>query len=158
MAISVKASCNRFIGEDEVRTTLDIEKLWQPVADSIGPIVQDATDGDKRRGAAYRSLTNCLVTVPGFRFLEIRVLHDGATVTKDLHHILKRFVRLLFSANPRSIYGTAIDTIVLLLLANALRTASRPNTAFKEEEFMLVPNALTIIDGMTEIACGDFAD
>ena len=116
------------------------------------------TDGDKRRGAAYRSLTDRVVNVPGFRFLQIRVLHGEATVTKDLRHILKRFVRRLFSANPISIYGIAVDTNVLLLLANALSTASRLNAAFKEEDFMSVPNALTIIDGMTEIACADFAD
>ena len=116
VAISVKASCNRFIAEDEVQTTLEIEKLWQPVADIIGPIVQYATDGDKRRGAAYRSLTDRVLNVPGFRFLQIRVLHGEATVTKDLRHILKRFVRRLFSANPISIYGIAIDTNVLLLL------------------------------------------
>ena len=117
---------------------------------ACGSIVQYATDGDKRRGAAYRSLTDRVVNVPGFRFLQIRVLHGEATVTKDLRHILKRFVRRLFSANPISIYGIAVDTNVLLLLANALSTASRLNAAFKEEDFMSVPNALTIIDGMTE--------
>ena len=60
----------------------------------------------------HRSLTDRVVNVPGFRFLQIRVLHGEATVTKDLRHILKRFVRRLFSANPISIYGIAIDTNV----------------------------------------------
>ena len=127
-----------------------MEQLWQPFAepfaDSIGP------NSDKRRGAAYRPLTNRVVNVPGFRFLQIRVIPRGATVTKELHHILKRFVQRP-SANPICISGIAIDTNVLLLIANDLRTL---NTAFKEEDFMSVPNALTIIDGMIEIARVDF--
>ena len=75
-----------------------------------------------------------------------------------MHHILKCFVQRLFSANPIRIYGIASDTNVLLLLANALRIASRLNTTFKEEDFMSIPNALTISDVMTEIARADFAD
>ena len=58
VAISVKASCNRFTAEYKVQATLDIQRLWEPMAESIGPIVQYATDGDKRRGAVYRSLTH----------------------------------------------------------------------------------------------------
>ena len=115
-----------------------------------------AKDGDKLRGAAYCSSTYRVVNVPGFRFLQIRVLHCGATVSKDLRHILKRFIRRLFSANPICIYGIAMDVDVLLLLANALRVASTLTNAFKEENFMSVPNLITI-DCMPEIARVDFA-
>ena len=99
-----------------------------------------------------------VINVPGFRFLQICVLRCGATALKEPRHILKRFIRCFLSVNPIRVHGIAIDVNILLLLANTLCIAWRLDTAFKKADFMSIPNALLVIDCMTEIACADFTD
>ena len=55
VVVSCTASCNRFTGDDEVESILEFEKKWGQVAATIGPCVQYASDGDKRRAAAFLS-------------------------------------------------------------------------------------------------------
>ena len=99
VVVSCKASCNMSRSEDEVESILEFEKKWDQVAATIGPCVQYATDGDKRRAAAFRNLSAEVISLDGFLFLQVRLLKSGATVTKDMRHILKRFARRFFSKN-----------------------------------------------------------
>ena len=67
VAISAKASCHCFIAEAEVQTAMQIQNLWERVADSIIPIVQYGTHGNKRRDAAYCAFTGRVPNAPSFR-------------------------------------------------------------------------------------------
>ena len=158
VVVSCTASCDRFTGDDEVESILEFEEKWDQVAATIGPCVQYASDGDKRRAAAFRNLSAEVISLDGFLFLQVRVLKSGATVTKDMRHILKRFVRRLFSKNAFRVHGVTIDVDVLCTLAKTLGVARRLANAVKEVDFMSVPNALVIIDCITEIAMADHTD
>ena len=78
-----------------------------------------------------------MISLDGFLFLQVRLLKSGATVTKDMCHIIKRFVRRLFSKNAFRVHGVTIDVDVLCTLAKTLGVARRLANAIKEVDRML---------------------
>ena len=105
----------------------------------------------------YCALTDRMVIVPGFQFLQVCLLRCGTTFFKKLWHIFEALHPLFLECQPFPHHGVAIDVDVLLLLANAWCVALWLAAASKEEDFMSIPNALIIIACMSEIAHADFA-
>ena len=157
VVVSCMASCNRLTGDDDVESILEFEEKGDQVAATIGPCVQYASDGDSVIHA-FRNLSAEVISLDGFLFLQVRLLKFGATVTKDMHHIVKRFVRRLFNKNVFHVHGFTADVDVLCTLTKTLGVARRLANAIKEDDFMSVPNALIIIDCITEIAVADHTD
>ena len=151
VVVSCTASCNRFTGDDEVESILEFEKKWDQVAATIGPCVQYASDGNKQCAATFRNLSAEEISLDDFLFFQVRVLKFGATVTKDMRHIIKRFVRPLCRKNAFRVHRVTIGFDVLCTLAKTLRVARLVANAVKEVDFMSAPNALRIIDCITEI-------
>ena len=105
--VSCQASCNRFKAVAEQQSVETLLESWEPHAAQYGPILCHASDADSRRRAALREMCLPPTAFDGQPLHQKIVTRDGATVSRDMRHVLKRTTRRFLNK------GITIDDVHL---------------------------------------------
>ena len=155
--VSCQASCNRFKAVSEQQSVETLLDMWEPHAAQYGPILCHASDADSRRRAALREMCLPPTAYDGQPLRQKVVTKRGATVSRDMRHVLKRTTRMFLNK------GITIDDVhltpdVLVGLGKTmkLRYVDALSAALQRPDFMSAPDALIVLRAI--VSCGSVED
>ena len=88
--------------------------------------------------------------VPNMPFKQALITNDGAMISEDQRHIMKRMVHH-FLNNGITLSDIKVTPDILLQLAKQLSVALGLDAAISQRDFMSVPSALTIVDAIIQV-------